>query len=86
MPHDCETQPKSAMRPRRAAVGLPKTLKDMRQKIRADALAIVGDLKVHVRIVLKGANASLPSRWRKLDGVREQIPDNLLQTMRVTGN
>src|SRR5205823_7087783 len=64
MPHDCETQPKSAMRPRRAAVGLPKTLKDMRQKIRADALAIVGDLKMHVGIVLKGENASFRSRWR----------------------
>ena len=86
MPHDCETQPKSPMLPRRAAVGLPKTLKDMRQKVCADALAIVGDLKVHMRGVLEGANANLPTRGRKLDGVREQIPDDLLQTMSVTGD
>src|SRR5207237_9888465 len=86
IPHDCKAQPKPAMLPRRAAVGLPKTLEDVRQKIRADALAIVADLKMHVRNVFKGANANLPTRRRKLDGVREQIPDNLLQAMRVAGD
>ena len=41
---------------------------------------------MHVRNVFKGANANLPTRRGKLDGVREQIPDNLLQAMRVAGD
>src|SRR5919109_1094848 len=70
----------------RAAVRLPKAFEDMRQKICTDSLAVVSNPKMNVGIILENQDTNLTARRREFDCIRQQIPNDLLQTVRVTRN
>ena len=71
---------------RKGAVGLSESVKNIRQEFLLDAFAAVGHRDAGVGPIARKSNFDTPSAWRELYGVRQKIPDNLLQSSRVTGN
>ena len=70
-----------------AAVGLAEPVEDVGQEIRADAHAVVAhpDLGVAVAGALQ-ADLDAAAGRGELDGVREQVPDHLLQAVGIAGD
>ena len=82
-PNDRQPQPESAMRACAAAVGLAESIEDVRKKIGLDADAGVRNAQPrHVGICFDRDTNGTPGR-RELDGVREEIPDRLLQAVGI---
>src|ERR1700755_1311366 len=84
MPDDSQTESEPAVHPGRFPVCLPETVEDVRQKVCRNALPVVlhGDLQL--RSLSGGTHANATAFGRELDGVRQQVPEDLPQTMRVT--
>src|SRR5262245_58021057 len=78
-----QTKAQSADAPRARHVALSESLEDVRQEIRLDAFAVVahddGDVPVHAF----ERDFDAPAFLCELDRIREQIPDDLLQTVVV---
>src|SRR5262249_34921295 len=68
------------------AVGLAKPLEYMRKKFRTDPLAGVSYLEICVTFSLKRAYSHVPAGGREFNGVRYDVPDNLLHAVRIGGN
>src|SRR5215213_717501 len=83
MAHDSESESQSAMRACRRAICLSKALEHVWQKISRDARAGVAHFDLHVRFILADTNTNRPADGRKLRGVRQQVPDHLLQPIDV---
>ena len=65
---------------------LPETIENLRQKFGLDALSGIADGDFDVRIDAFETNLHAPAFRREFDGVREEIPDDLLQTVGIAGN
>src|SRR4051812_31014112 len=76
---DGETQSKPLMHPAVARVLLPERVKDVRQKLAADSLAVIGNGNFHVRRPSFHADANPAARRREFDGVGQEICHGLLQ-------
>ena len=84
--HDCESDPQPSVLSRESAVGLSESIEHKGQEFFADALAAVGN-----RYACATSDALEPDyyatlTWSELYCVREQIPDDLLQTIGVAGD
>src|SRR5204863_9920406 len=66
------------------AVRLPEPLEDVREEIRADALAGVADGEPGAVVDALERDADPPTARRELHRVRDQVPDDLLQALRVS--
>src|SRR5262249_12400145 len=82
--HNRQSQSQTAVLSRGRAVGLTETGKDVREKIRTDALTGVahGDLDLRLALSQLHLHASAPRC--ELDRVREQVPNDLLQALWVS--
>src|SRR5262249_26352182 len=65
------------------AVGLAEPLEDVRQELRLDADAGIADRDLDPVSGAPQPRFDAPAFARELDGVREQVPDGLLQTASV---
>src|ERR1700759_4981548 len=83
MPDNGQPQPQPAVFPCGAAVGLTETVKDIRQKLSIDTGPGVADRDFKVRFDALKLHLYLSASGRELDGVGEQIPDDLLEPNRV---
>jgi hypothetical protein len=83
-----ERQPdtQSAMRPRLRAVGLPETLENLWQEFRRDADPFVFNDDEGFAQRLFATDAHAPSAFRKLDGVGQDVPEDLHEPRPVAVN
>src|SRR2546428_915646 len=84
VPHDCETESESPVQPRAGSVRLPESVKDVGKKVGFDSNSRIrhSDLRVTWRLHKLHENAAA---WRrKFYRVRNQVPDDLLKTVRVS--
>src|SRR5262245_56979325 len=81
MAHDREAEPEAAM-PSRSLV-LSEAIEDVREKLRADALAGIADREASVRARPFQTEVDAPSVRGELDRICEEVPDYLLQAGRV---
>src|ERR1044072_1667230 len=72
------------MRALRGAVRLAEALEDMRQKLRLDAVACIGDNYLQVLAHPTELDVDPSLLRREFDCVGEQVPNHLLQTHRFT--
>src|SRR5687767_13034256 len=82
--HNRQTQTETAMYPRRAALELAEPVEDEGEKSRLDPLAGVAHGEPDVRAFAFETDRDLSFRRRELDGVGQQVPNDLLQTVRVS--
>src|SRR5262245_25671966 len=80
---DGQADAQAAILARGRAVGLAKPIEDVRQKSGIDAYAGVRERDLDLALDAPEARFDAPAFIRELDGVREQIPDDLLQTVGV---
>ncbi len=83
MPHDGQPEPQPAVSAREAGIGLAEALEDMRQELGLDAAAVVGDGELCHVIDPPQSNADLAAPMPELRGIRNQVPDHLLQAVGV---
>jgi hypothetical protein len=81
--HDRQSESKSAVTPRRRAVGLTEALEHVRQELRLDPEAGVGHAQLQMRGGTRERDADPAVGRRELHGVGEQIPDHLLQAIGI---
>ena len=81
--HDGQADAQAAILARGGAVGLAEPIEDVRQKSGLDAYAGIVDRDLDLAFGAPQARFDAPAFIRELDGVREQIPDGLLQTVGV---
>src|SRR6185437_13329317 len=81
--HDGESQPHSGVLTRARAVSLTKTVEHVRQKLTCNADPGIHDPDPHVVTDLLELSVDATSRGCELKGVREQIPEHLLQPVRI---
>ena len=81
--HQRESQSKSAMGARDAAVLLPKTIEDVRKERGIDAAPGVAHTDLRDAVLRAEAGLDAPPLRREFDGVRQQIPHGLLQPIRI---
>ena len=84
--HDRQSQAETFVLSGNRAVSLSKVVEDMRQKLRTDALTIVGDDDFKLRTRASHLNFNVSVNGRELYGIREQVPNDLLQTVGVSQN
>src|SRR5438874_1250928 len=70
---------------RARAVGLAEAIEHVRQEFRRYPLARVGHADLDVRFDLRRRDLHVPPLRRELDGVREQVPHDLLEPVGVAG-
>src|SRR5688572_2812633 len=71
---------------RRSSVSLTKALKNVRKEIRLDTDARVGNADFNVRVYALEGDLHVAASGREFDGVGDQVPDNLLQAIRITAH
>ena len=81
--HDAEAEPEAAVRPRAGAVCLPEPLEDVRQELCADPLARIAHGELDVRLGAPEVDVDAPAFGRELDGIRQEVPDHLLEARGV---
>ena len=77
-------QPQPGEFPSRTAVGLPKAVKDAGQQVRTDSLSVVAHLDLDTGLLAAQRDVDLSSLGRELDGIRDQVPHDLLDAHAVT--
>src|ERR1041385_638349 len=86
MTHDRESKSEAAVRARRRAIALSEALEDVWAEVRADAGASVFDRHFGVAVHVRQLYADATAFGRELDGIGEEVPENLLQAFRVAGD
>ena len=67
------------------SVRLAEPFEDMREELRIDTRAVVADPDVNARRSgIEQLDAHTPAGVGELHGVRQQVPDDLLQPLRIT--
>jgi len=79
-----QSEPESAVLARKARVGLSKSLEHIRQELRRDAAAGVAHRELHVGVHPREAQLNLAAARGELDRVGEEVPENLLQSIRIS--
>src|SRR5215469_5737794 len=72
--------------PSHGRVRLFKPIEYVRQELRGNTFASIDNAYFYLRIYLLQQKLNTPSFWCKLDGVIEEVPENLLKSIRITGN
>src|SRR5215831_4628552 len=67
-------------------VRLFKPIEYVRQKLRGNTFASIDNAYFYLRIYSLQQNLNTSSFWCKLDGVIEEVPENLLKSMRINRN
>src|SRR5262245_7190262 len=80
---DRQPQPETTVPARGRTVRLAKSVEDVRKKGGIDADPAIGDRNADAPINLLSADRDSSVIRRELDGVRQQIPQDLLQARRV---
>ena len=78
-----QAEAEPAMMTREAGLRLPETLEELRQEFGGDTAPAVGHGDPRVRLRALQAHVDPPARRGELDGVRDQVPEDLLQARRV---
>src|SRR5262245_14741350 len=78
-----QTKTQSAYAPRACHIALSEPLEDVRQEFRLDAFAVIAHDDGDVRVRAFERDFDAPAFGRELDRIREQVPDDLLQTVDV---
>src|SRR5207302_2388896 len=81
--YDRESEAEPAVLPRDRAIGLSKPVEDVRRDLGREAVAGVGDGEAEVVARARDAHLDASARGRELHGVREEIGDDLLETVGV---
>src|SRR5262249_2689693 len=81
--HDGQAETQAAILARVRAVSLAEPLEDVRQEERLDADASIADRDLDLVSGAPQPGFDAPAFVRELGGVREQVPDGLLQTAAV---
>src|SRR5262245_22434578 len=81
--HDRKTEPQAAIPPR--PLVLEKAIEDVREEIGADALTGIADGEPRVRAGLLEPEVDTATTRRELDGVRQQVPHDLLEPPGIAG-
>src|ERR1051325_9810234 len=84
--HERESEPESTVASRYGAVGLAKAIEDIGKKLRFDALTVVAHGDLGLRCPHSKPHANPSARWRELDRVREEVPEDLLEPLGVACN
>src|ERR1041385_7840366 len=83
MPDDREAESQPAKTSRRRTVSLTKAIEHARQNLRIDSLTRVFHRHTRVRTVLVYTHRNLSAMRCELHRVRQQVPDDLMQTGRI---
>ena len=84
--HNIEAKAETPVIPGRCRIGLAKTIKDKRQELRIDADTGVLHRDLNLRIRSFQLDAYGSSLGSKLHGIAQEVPDDLLQTLRIARN
>ena len=84
MPDDGKPDAESPVNPRAGRIRLAEPVKNVRKEFCADANARVGDVHFGVVTVLLEFNADASVHRRELDGVRYQVPEDLLKPVGIS--
>src|SRR5258705_12958995 len=80
---DKKAKSQTAMHSRRRTISLPEAIENVWQEFRTDADAGITYRNSYVLSSLGGLNTNVATLGRKLDGVAQKIPENLLQPSRI---
>ena len=80
---DCQAEAQPAVVTRRRCVTLAEALEDVRQDVGGNALTRVAHVDLHVAVDLAQHDLDAAAARRELDGVAQQVPDDLLQPARI---
>src|ERR1043165_1409278 len=83
MPRDCEPEPQPALFSRDRSFSLTKTIENVWQEIRRDAVASIADSQTRSRLDTSKIDTHAAATLCEFDRVRQQIPDHLSQTIRI---
>src|SRR3989442_14315332 len=81
--HDGQADAQAAILARGGRIGLTESIEDVRQESGLDAYAGIFDRDLDLALGAPQTRLDAPTLIRELDGVREQIPESLLQTVGV---
>src|SRR5439155_25647875 len=81
---ECEPEAEAAMAARAGAVPLAERFEDVRQQLWRDSLARIAHDEPHGVVAAFESHLYSPARWRELDRILDQVPDDLLQPCHVT--
>src|SRR6267142_5127012 len=84
MPHNREPQAKSTMLARGRAVGLAETIEYIRKETRTNTLTSVTYAELEVVCGAFHLYLNTSAARRELDRIRQQVPNDLLQTVCIT--
>ena len=84
--HDRQPEAEAAVLARRRRVALPEPLEQVRNELRLDADAGVGHADLDVGVHALEQDLDLAVLRRELDGVGQQVPDDLLKPARIAGD
>src|SRR5687767_11326105 len=80
---DREAETEAAVNPRGWVLALPERLENIRQKNGLDAFTTVGNADADLRIVTLDRYLDRAALRRELDGIRKEIPHDLLKPRRI---
>src|SRR5207247_2379650 len=83
MAHDREAEAEAAVATRARALRLAKAIEDVRQELRTDAGARVRHDDACLARPGFEHHVDATARWRELDRVRQEVPDDLLEAVRI---
>ena len=83
---DREPEAEAAMLARERRVGLPEPLEDERQELRRDAAPVSLTVISTCEFDARETQLHPAAARRELDRVRQQVPDDLLQPIRIAGH
>src|SRR5438067_753978 len=84
--HDRQPEPQPPVRARARAVGLPEALEDVRQEVGRNPDARVTHADHGVMRVAREPDGDAPAARRELDGVGDEVPDDLLQPVAIAAH
>ena len=86
MANNCQAEAQASESSGRCAVGLTESVEDMRQELGFNPYTVVADGDFDLISGAAQTHFDTPAFVRELDGIRQQVPDDLLQTIGVAEN
>src|SRR5262245_53462953 len=83
---DGEADAETAVSARRCAIALNERLEYVRKKLAIDALAVIADAESNFRIIMLQGDLDAAVLRGELDGVANQVQENLPETSAITEN
>src|SRR5688572_6893458 len=80
---DRQPEPQTTCLARRSGVRLTESLEDVREELRSNTDPRIADGDLHVRVDAFETKLDPPEFRCELDGVGDEVPDDLLQTVRI---